>query len=780
MTHPSATEFVPGAQGANGMEGRRIDARGTVQGVGFRPWVYRLAQRAGLRGRVKNHARGVTIEAFGPAHALDSFLRALRSDAPPAAEIVDLRWRSIPVEPANDFVIDRSESSGARSLSIPPDIATCDHCLAEVTSASDRRYKYAFTNCTECGPRFTITNAVPYDRTATTMAGFEMCNACSEEFHDPADRRFHAQPNACPACGPCLTLRSPDGRPIDCVDPIDEAAKLIRGGSIVGIKGLGGFHLACDATSSTAVLSLRTRKHRDEKPFAVMVRDLDSARALVHATESESAMLSSPERPIVLVRRQVDSSVAREVAPDTDSLGLLLPYTPLHHLLLAFVGRPLVMTSGNVAGEPICKDEREAAEHLGEVADALLTHDRPIAARCDDSVAKLIGTQMTILRRGRGFVPRAVRLRRPVKRPVLGCGAQLKNTFCIAVGDEAYLGPHIGDLDSMATIEFFEESVERLQSILGVEPEVIAHDMHPGYPSTRYALARDGRTKVAVQHHHAHVVSAMAEHHIEGPVLGIAFDGTGYGTDGTSWGGEMMSCSPEGFRRLVTFRPFGLPGGNVAMRDVWRASLGLLHDAFEGAPPVADLRLFELASAEAVRVAGQMVERDLNVPRVRGVGRFFDAVGALVLLRPRASFDGQIAVAWNTEADPREGRRYPFVIDRNRSPHEIDLRPMVRAIVEDLRRGIAAPTISAKFHNTLVRATVSAARELREEVGDLPLVLTGGAFQNSWLSQGIEGRLRGQWKCYRHGDVPPSDGGIALGQVVVADASVQQGARPCA
>ncbi|MGB5810680.1 MAG: carbamoyltransferase HypF [Polyangiales bacterium] len=762
------------------IEGRRIEVRGAVQGVGFRPWVYRLARRAGLRGRVRNHARGVTIEAFGMPRSLAAFVHDLEEDTLPSATIVELQCSSIPAEALGDFIIDASHEAGDRSLSIAPDLATCSACCAEVSDPEDRRFGYAFTNCTGCGPRFTITTGVPYDRASTTMSGFDLCPACTREFHDPNDRRFHAQPNACPACGPSLSLWHTDGSPVDCEDPIVEVAARLRQGAIVAVKGLGGFHLACDARDRRAVRTLRHRKNRDEKPFAVMVRDVTEAYALGSMTAEEESRLCSAERPIVLTPKRVDAPLAEEVAPDSELVGLLLPYTPLHHLLLERVRRPLVMTSGNVAGEPICKDEAAVIAALGHVADAFLVHDRPIATRCDDSVVRVIARRSVVLRRGRGFVPRPVRLTRPVERPVLACGAQLKNTFCIAIENEAYLGPHVGDLETLVAIEFFEEAVQRMQSMLGVEAEVIAHDLHPGYASTRYATSRERGVTVGVQHHHAHVVSAMAEHGVEGPVLGIAYDGTGFGTDGTAWGGELLLCFRNRFERLATFRPFRLPGGDVAMREVWRASLGLLYDAFDGAPPLEELPLFHGVSARPLRVATQMVDRHVNAPSVRGVGRYFDAVGALALQRPRASFEAQIAVAWNTIADRSEVRRYPFDLDLEQHPHEIDLRPMVRAIVGDLLTGVPPASISAKFHNTLVTATVTTAQELVGTIGRPPVVLTGGAFQNPWLSEGIAGRLRHDWVCLTHEEVPPGDGGIALGQAVAADAMLREESRPCA
>ena len=761
-------------------EGCRIEVRGTVQGVGFRPWVYRLARRAGLAGRVWNHSEGVTIEAFGGAGSLESFVQWLRDDTPASARIRELRLSKIPPELAEDFVIEPSEGVGARALSIPPDLATCNKCEEEVLDPNDRRYRYPFTNCTECGPRFTITTDIPYDRSATTMHDFALCPSCEREFHDVMDRRFHAQPNACPECGPKLSLCEPDGTETICDDPLATAVGLLRGGAIVAIKGLGGFHLACDASDAPVVRKLRARKHRDEKPFAVMARDLAVARSLANLTTEEELLLSSQERPIVLVERRPDAPLAAEVAPESPVLGLFLPYTPLHHLLLREVDRPLVMTSANIAGEPICKDNAEAIARLGGIADVLLVHDRDIAMRCDDSVARVIAGKATVMRRSRGFVPRPFQLKESVDRPVLACGAHLKNTFCIAVEDTAYFGPHIGDLETLAAMEFFEEAVDRMQTILSVEPEVVTHDLHPGYLSTRYAKARGGAETIGVQHHHAHVVSAMAEHGLRGPVLGIAYDGTGYGNDGTAWGGELLLCFTGHFRRLATFRPIKLPGGDLAMREVWRVTLSLLHDAFSGDAPIDEFPLFQRIPDESIRVVTQMIDRHLNAPQAHGVGRYFDAVGALVLNRPDSTFEGQVAVALNVIADVTERASYPFEIDRTGAVEIIDLRPMVRAVVEDVMRGVAASTISAKFHNTLIGATGAVVRGLAEVIGQPPVVLTGGVFQNPILTQGVLAELQNEFECFTHSRVPPGDGGLALGQVLIANAIVAEGSTPCA
>ena len=752
------------------MTGRRIEIRGTVQGVGFRPWVYRIARRAGIRGRIRNDPQGVTIEAFGRSPQLDRFIAKLQADGPPSARIADLRTAPIPNEDLDAFVIESSDLDGSKVLSIPPDLATCTDCETEVSDPKDRRHGYPFTNCTNCGPRFTIATGIPYDRASTTMASFDMCAACRREYVDIEDRRFHAQPNACPSCGPTLRLVMYEAEDAIKADPIESAAAFLRNGAVIAVKGLGGFHLACDATDGAAIRQLRRRKHRDEKPFAVMVRNLDAAHSLAEVSAAEQELLTAPERPIVLVRRKLHAPIAREVSPETPLLGLFLPYTPLHHLLLHAVDRPLVMTSANVSDEPICQHNEEARSRLQGIADGLLLHDRDIAMRCDDSVARVIAGTPTVMRRSRGFVPRPFLLAEPFTRPVLACGAHLKNTFCLAAGDTAYFGPHIGDLETVASLEFFEEAIDRMEAILSIRPEVVAHDLHPGYLSTRYALARKDITSVSVQHHHAHVVSAMAEHGHRGPVLGVAFDGTGYGEDGTSWGGEFLLCFPDRFERLATFRPVGLPGGNLAMHEVWRVAYALLYDAFDGDPPVDRIPLFRNVPDESIRVVRQMLERGLNTPLGRGVGRYFDAFGALALSRTISSYEGQVAIAWDFAAEEGVDEAYPFEIDRSTTPMEVDLRATVRAAIEDIDSNVPAPRISARFHNTVVEVTVVVARALLADVGPAPVALTGGVFQNARLCEGIDGKLSNQYNILRHHEVPPGDGGIALGQALIADA----------
>jgi hydrogenase maturation protein HypF len=755
-----------------GIEGRRIEVRGTVQGVGFRPWVYRLAHEEGIAGRVRNDSMGVTIEAFGSAEALRTFLTRLSEAPPPAAAIRDVHTAVIEPEPASGFAIVESAALGARRVSVPPDLATCPECRREMLDPGDRRHRYPFTNCTNCGPRFTILRAVPYDRAATSMAEFEMCDACRSEYASPKSRRFHAEPNACPACGPRLVAVSPGGQ-VQPADAIGLAAEALRGGLIVAVKGIGGFHLACDASSSAAVARLRRRKRRDHKPFAVMAPDLAWAERLARLTDAERALLASIERPIVLTYAREFAGIAPEVAPRNPLLGVMLPYSPLHHLLLAEAGRPLVMTSGNLSEEPIVRDNAEAVERLGPVADLLLLHDRDIETRCDDSVACIVAGEPVVLRRGRGYVPRPVAVRRPFRRPVLACGGQLKNAVCIGVGDAAYLGPHVGDLESLGNVEAFEQAVRHLECLLDVRPEVVAYDLHPGYHATAYALTRPGLRKVGVQHHHAHVASAMAEHGLEGPVIGVAYDGTGYGTDSTLWGGEVLVADLARFERRATFRALPLAGGEAAIRQVWRLALVLLDDAFDGRPPLDALAPFRQLSEAEVETVRRIARVATLSPLAHGVGRYFDALGSLVLGRPISHHEGEVALEWNLVADPDERGAYPYLVHEAGVPWTIDLAPLVRAVVDDLARGESAAHISARFHNAIALATADVVRRTAVAVGRLPVVLSGGCFQNALLAERVVAALLPDFTVYLHREVPPGDGGLAVGQALVADAVVR-------
>jgi hydrogenase maturation protein HypF len=770
----SSGRFLAGAKESKKsvpVEGRRIEIRGIVQGVGFRPWVWRLAREAGVSGRVWNDPSGVVVEAFGTSAALELFLGQLRVSPPPAARIQELLAGEIPVEAAEGFVIVASAPSSERRVSIPPDLATCVDCAREVADPADRRHGYPFTNCTNCGPRFSIARDVPWDRPRTTMSPFPMCPRCSREYGDPADRRFHAQPNACPDCGPRLRLARPDGSAVS-GDPLRGAVEELLGGGIVAVKGIGGFHLAVDATSSEAVARLRDRKRREEKPLAVMVEDLAAAERIALLSEDERRLLESVERPIVLVRRRESSPLASEIAPGSPWAGLMLAYSPLHLLLLRAVdGRPLVMTSGNLSDEPMATRDDEALARLGGIADLFLFHDREIENRVDDSVARVAVGRTILIRRSRGFVPRATRLRRAVDRPILAVGAHMKNVVALASGDLVTLGPHVGDLDNEAALDAFEESIEKMIRFLGVSPELVAHDLHPDAGSTIRARRRP-EPKIAVQHHHAHVAAALAEAGMAGPVFGVAFDGTGYGTDGTAWGGEILLADEASFRRLATLRPLRLAGGEAAIHEPWRVALALLDDAFDGEGPIGRFPLFRELPEENVRAVRQLLRRG-TAPLAHGAGRWFDGFAALGLGRAFVRFEGQGAIEWNAAASP--DRLPPWTVGiREGEPAEIDLRPAVREAVTELLGGTPAGALSARFHATLAEGAARAVRDAARELGPLPVVLTGGCFQNDRLVQEVLSRLEGDVRVILPSEVPVGDGGIALGQIVAADARIRQ------
>jgi hydrogenase maturation protein HypF len=760
--------------------------------------VWRVAHETGVAGRVRNDAGGVTIEAFGPGPVLDTFVARLRAEPPPAAVIARLVEERIPAEAVRGFEIVESAPSAERRTAIPPDLATCEACLREVRDPADRRHGYPFTNCTDCGPRFTIALGAPYDRPATTMAGFTMCPACSREYRDPRDRRFHAQPNACPVCGPRVWVEWPQapgsrlqasdpplpdrGREpgASCLrpaaDPIAVVGAALAAGKIAAVKGIGGFHLACDATSAAAIRTLRERKHREEKPLAVMVADLAAARAVADLSAAEEELLASVERPIVLCRRRGASALRPELAPGSPLVGLLLPYAPLHHLLLAAADRPLVMTSGNLSDEPIAFEDGDALARLGAIADLFLLHDRPIASRCDDSVARVIAGRRLVMRRARGFVPRPVRLARGARRPVLGVGAQLKNACCLVRGDEAVLGPHVGDLDGLDTYGAFEAAIARLQDFLALRPEALACDLHPLYLSTRWARDRTAADKlplVEVQHHHAHAVAAMAEHGLPGPVLALAWDGTGLGTDGAAWGGELLLAERGRFERLATFRPIRLAGGDRAIREPWRIALAALLDAGAlGTAGPAALPLFRAVDPRELDAVLRLLAAGLNCPPAHGAGRAFDAAGALALARPISRFEGQVALALDAAAAPGAAEPYPFDLDATRPVEELDLRATWRALAADVAAGVAAAAVSARFHATLARAGAEQVRRAAARTGRLPVVLTGGCFQNGRLAEALLEGLSGAFPVYLPGEVPPGDGGLALGQAIVADATL--------
>lgn len=745
--------------------GQQFVITGRVQGVGFRPWACALARRLGLTGSVWNHPQGVTIHAFGPAAALDALEAALRAPTLSAARVSRVEATPISFERRASFEIAASTSDGAARLSIPPDLAMCDACRRELLDPGDRRFRYPFINCTQCGPRYTICLDAPYDRSRTTMHKFAMCAECAEEYGDAENRRFHAEPNACPACGPRLFAQWADGRTAD-GDPLCVAAERLRRGEIVALKGLGGFHLACDARNGAAVRRLRERKHRHEKPLAVMVRDLAGVELFAELRPAEEQLLVDAARPIVLLRRRGGEIPAQEVAPGTRRIGVMLPYTPLHELLLGECGFPLVMTSGNRSEEPIAVANEEALTRLGEIADLFLLHDRDIANRCDDSVAQVVAGREMLLRRARGYVPAAIEVPEAT-RPMLGCGAHLKNAVCVAGNGQAWLSPHIGDLENDESCTAFDGVVADLSRLLRVVPTAAACDMHPDYYATRYADRFAGERRTAVQHHHAHIAAVCAEYGVRGPVIGLAWDGTGYGADGTAWGGEALFVHGAAHEQIATFRALPLAGGEAAIRNVWRIALAALDDAFGGAAGLEGLALFEAVTPREVEAVRTMIARGLHAPRARGVGRYFDAVGALLLAAVRSGFEGQVAARCGELVDEK-APAYPFEVHDESALCEFDLRATFRALAGDLRGGVAAARIASRFHATLVEVAVAMVGLVRERCGAHPVALGGGCFQNVRLTEDICDRLRPGCEVLVPRAVPPGDGGIALGQVLVA------------
>lgn len=742
----------------------RLHVEGVVQGVGFRPFVHGTASALGLVGTVGNDERGVVAEVEGPPDAVEALVRAVRERPPALAVVEAVRTTPIPTTGGSGVVIVGSVRAGERHALVSADTAPCDDCLAELADPADRRYAYPFVNCTNCGPRFTIVRDVPYDRPSTTMAGFALCAACAREYHDPADRRFHAQPTCCPACGPTLTL---DGS-VD--DPIGRAAALLERGAVVAVKGVGGYHLAVRADDETAVRRLRDAKHREEKAFALLAADLDAVRALAPVDDAAAAVLTSRRRPIVLLRRHPRARVAPAVAPGTHDLGVMLPATPLHHLLAAAVGTPVVLTSGNVSDEPIAHEDTDAARRLAPLADAFLAHDRPIHVRTDDSVVRLHRGAELPVRRARGYAPEPIRLGFDVAPTVLGCGAELKNTVCLARGRRAFLSGHVGDLTNAATFATFREQIAHLGRLFDLRPEVLAHDRHPDYLSTTYAHRRadddPSLELVGVQHHHAHVAACLAEHEWggdDGPVLGVAYDGTGFGPDGTVWGGELLLADLAGFERVGHLATVPMPGGAAAVREPWRMAAAHLGDE-----PCA----VRERHADRWDAVVSLARSGPNTPSTSSVGRLFDAVSALLGVRDTVTYEGQAAVELEQRADPTERGSYALA-----AGPVIDGGALVGAALHDLRRGVDPGRIATRFHHGLADATVAAVVALAAAHGVTTAALSGGVFVNALLLERVRAGLEAAGlRVLVPTRAPCTDGGIALGQVAVAAAVTRAGA----
>ena len=861
------------------IERRRIVVQGIVQGVGFRPFIYGQALRRELGGFVLNDSAGVTIEVEGQHAALESFERSLREQAPPLARIDSVVAEALPPRGETAFVIAHSQASAERHALIASDSATCDDCLRELFEPSDRRYRYPFINCTNCGPRFTIVQDVPYDRDKTTMRVFPMCPACQAEYANPLDRRFHAQPNACPVCGPIVDCRlqiadcEPDAASPNLQstilrlrsgqvynlqslpeDPIEAAAHCLAAGAILAIKGLGGYHLACDALDATAAIRLRQRKHREAKPFALMAPDLATVRQICELSEDEAALLESRRRPIVLLRRRAECPVAADVALVYTTLGVMLPYTPLHHVLLrAFAAaagpdRPalLVMTSGNLSDEPIAYRDGDARARLAPIAQGVLTHNRDIHMRCDDSVTRVVAGGEQIFRRSRGYAPEPIALSFDCPVPLLACGGHLKNTFCLVKGRQAFVSQHIGDLENLETLTAFREGIAHFQRLFDIEPQAVAYDLHPEYLATKEAFAIAGSgvrgqgsgvggqrsanemsehdeasesghlptaacRLIGVQHHHAHIASVLAEHGLAGPVIGVAADGTGYGTDGAIWGCEIMIADLCGFERLAHLRYVALPGGEQAVRQPWRLAAVYLAQAYGDAfldldiPFVRGARLIAPPLRARWRPLAQMIARGINSPPASSLGRLFDAVAALLELRDEVVYEGQAAIELEMLAEPGD-RVYPFAIrphpsavsplpgrggdsvhDRDLTrplpPHRerglegegqpalLEVAPLIRAIVEDLQQGVSIPRIAGRFHRSVAELLAAACLRAREQSGLGVVALSGGVFQNRLLLEQLVARLEElNFQVYLNRRVPPNDGGLSLGQAAIAAA----------
>jgi hydrogenase maturation protein HypF len=770
---------------------QQLHVRGVVQGVGFRPFVYKLATSLGLTGFVFNSSSGVTIEVEGDAAVIHTFIDSVELDPPPLAEILELTVSEMAAVGSTGFDIRESREEAGEFALVPPDAGTCEACWRDFGDPTNRRFGYPFTNCTHCGPRYTIIHDIPYDRAKTTMSGFLMCEACKNEYRDPADWRFHAQPNACAVCGPSLCLVPSGSIPADCsfaekdsLPVIRMARQLLREGKIVAVKGLGGFLLACDASNEVAVAELRRRKRRPSKPFALMVRDLQGIRDLCATSLEDEAALQHSRRPIVILpRSSSDDPAAADLpdvlAPGNNTLGIMLPYTPLHYLLFSdSPGSPsefaaLVMTSGNLSEEPIVFSNTEALQHLSGVADWFLLHNRDIATRVDDSVVRIFERRERVLRRSRGFTPQSIDLGIELEQ-VLAVGAELKNTFCLTQHRLAILSQHIGDLENYETMRFFEETLEKMKHLFKVSPQAIAHDQHPGYRSTCMALASGLERKLAVQHHHAHIASCMAENHLGGQVIGVAMDGTGLGADGTIWGGEFLVASLAGFDRRAHLRAVPLPGGDSAIRHPWRMALSYLRDSLGPQNP-DDIACFREVSAPQFKLVDTMLTRRVQTVQTSSCGRLFDAVAAILGMGSEVTFEGQAAIALEMAADPGVTERYEFDLQQD-EPLVVDLRQTIATIVKEIARNRPAGEISARFHNTLSAAIVEVCCRIRNSDGLDRVCLSGGVFQNHLLLglTATELRRRG-FGVFLHAMVPANDGGISLGQAVIANELLRRG-----
>ncbi len=753
----------------------RISIQGIVQGVGFRPFVYQLASRHNLKGWVCNTSRDVKIEAEGSADAVREFLVHLKMEAPPRSRIDAMEYEDTEPTGYTTFEIRKSIREDGQYQLISPDIATCEPCRTELFDPDDRRFGYPFINCTDCGPRLTIIKDIPYDRPMTTMAPFKMCPDCQREYEDPMNRRFHAQPNGCPVCGPHVEILDQGGARIASGDPVSDSAQFLRDGKIVAVKGIGGFLLACDATNEEAVKRLRQRKRRAFKPFAVMVETVEAARQFCELSAEEEDLIASPKAPIVLLRLRTSGVIAPSVAPSLHYLGLMLPYSPLHHLLMKDAGRPLVMTSGNLSEEPIVGDNEEAWKKLSAIADVFLVHNRDIFARCDDSVAMVEGGEVCLIRRARGYAPDPVPL--PFNaREVLACGAEFKNTFCMTKDRYAFMSQHVGDMDNLETLSHFENMLDLYRKLFRLDPRIVACDKHPDYLASRYAKEvqekDDSIRLIPVQHHHAHIVSCMVENAMTSPVLGVAFDGTGFGDDGAIWGSEFLLVDYDRFSRLAHFEYLPLPGGDLAVKRPYRIAVSYLYSLLGEEALNRDWAFLRGIDPFEVRLLKDQINKNINTPLSCSAGRLFDAVSALLDIRKEIDYEGQAAVELEMAATGVEfdGTPYSFHIDNRDGMRVVRLRELLEGVSSDLLRGVPEAVISVKFHHTMAHIIGAVCTILAHDHGIKHVAVSGGVFQNRILLNLTKARLREEGlEVMTHKHVPCNDGCISLGQAVVAN-----------
>jgi hydrogenase maturation protein HypF len=779
---------------------RQIQIKGIVQGVGFRPFVYALAEKNALKGEVLNNAVGVLVDVEGENEKIEQFIRALQTNAPPLSviESIELKNSQIPAG-FKEFRIIESNASGARFTPISADIATCADCLSEMFDPANRRFRYPFINCTNCGPRFTIIENVPYDREQTTMREFEMCASCRAEYENPADRRFHAEPTCCPHCGPQVFLTSKKfspQRPEDAKeskDPISRAKQLLENGKILAVKGIGGFHLVCDALNAEAVETLRSRKHREDKPFALMANSVEIIEKYCIVSEPERQLLLSRERLIVLLEKKPGADIPEAVAPNVNSLGFMLPYTPLHFLLLELSEKPLVMTSGNISDEPICYTDADAGERLKNIADYYLLHDRRIHIRTDDSVVRIMENgkwnreneeiskskiqnprSKIVLRRSRGYAPAPVKTSFKFKKQILACGAELKNTFCLTRDNYAFLSHHIGDLENLETLKSFTTGIEHYKKLFNLAPEIIAYDLHPEYLSTKFAFSFGADAeKIGVQHHHAHIASCLADNRAEGEVIGVAMDGSGFGIDGKIWGGEFFVADFRAAERIAHLEYIPLAGGAKAIREPWRVAAVYLQKTFGDEFLNLDLPFVHALNLRQWKTLQSMIRSGTNSPETSSMGRLFDAVSALLGLRSSVNYEGQAAIELEMLADKNAGQNYEFEIAESGI---IKSEFIIKKAVEDLLNGVSAAAVSAKFHLAVVEVIAKIARQNRDERNLTRVALSGGVFQNMFLLERVCRKLETEgFEVLKHSRVPTNDGGISLGQAAVANARILSG-----